>query len=585
MIFSHPAEKIQGNIFPPTFPRALPVIDSGTVRGSQPLAAAGTEEKKTQKNGKKRMGNKKKGQCLFPQGDKKGGRTFPAPKTHHCSCLTLQSNVTSQDRNAAAQRISSARLHKIKELKNEIFDLQRKIEASSLENHALRQLQWRQSKAMGRYKSSESYFEDLSARHYEEVRNLRNLLRMSQESERNTSKELRKVEAELLKVKDALQALLVLSEDKGLAGREELHHRLSVLTEKLEAKDEQIQDLEMQLKLNNNTFNRQLASESKKALEAGIITQNLKMEINSLRQKIKEKDRQLYIKNIYANRMPKTLKDRIDLVPQEQSLSVNRAVQVDKESFRALLLSQHQDTEKSPIQLIKEKKSSEDKDEEAAANEVNSDAQRTENQSTKKTPVPKTSNRAHRGFMKEKEKKTELLKQELKNLMKTGQGPQSDGVKDNNQEGDAVEEFEKGEELEEQQINSGKEGKEGAIPNKTPVRPKKKYTFSEAIENLHQGLHTSGRNPKAGSQGQAGQGCTATAESRGKNSFGLYEPSFGKDTKPRQEDGAAGAEGPAHVAFAERKKQLMKELFGAGAAQRDNPSSSNMRGTRCKDAG
>ncbi|XP_051623958.1 lebercilin-like protein isoform X2 [Manacus candei] len=537
MIFGHPAEKIQGNILPLTFPRALPVTDSGTVRASQPLATTGTEEKKTQKYGKKRMGNKKK-----------GGRTFPAPKTHHCSCLTLQSNVTSQDKNAGAQRISSARLHKIKELKNEIFDLQRKIEASSLENHALRQLQWRQSKAIGRYKSSESYFEDLAARHYDE-------------------------------------ALLVLSEDKGLAGREELHHRLSVLTEKLEAKDEEIQSLEMQLKLNNNTFNRQLASESRKALEAGIITQNLKMEINSLHQKIKEKDRQLYIKNIYANRMPKTLKDRIDLVPQEQSLSVNRAVQVDKESFRALLLSQHQDTEKSPIQLIKEKKSSEDKDEEAAANEVNSDAQRTENQSTKKTLVPKTSNRAHRGFVKEKEKETELLKQELKNLMKTEQGPQSDGVKDNNQEGDAVEASEKGEKPEEQQINSGKEGKEGTIPHKTPVRPKKKYTFSEAIENLHQGLHTSGRNPKAGSQGQAGQGCTETAESRGKNSFGLYEPSFGKDTKPRQEDGAAGAEGCAHVAFAERKKQLMKELFGAGAAQRDNPSSSNTRGTKCKDAG
>ncbi|XP_027490744.1 lebercilin-like protein isoform X2 [Corapipo altera] len=535
MIFGHPAEKIQGNILPLTFPRALPVI--GTVRGSQPLATTGTEEKKTRKNGKKRMGNKKK-----------GGRTFPAPKTHHCSHLTLQSNVISQDKNAAAQRISSARLHKIKELKNEIFDLQRKIEASSLENHALRQLQWRQSKAIGRYKSSESYFEDLSARHYDE-------------------------------------ALLVLSEDKGLAGREELHRRLSVLTEKLEAKDEEIQSLEMQLKLNNNTFNRQLASESKKALEAGIITQNLKMEINSLHQKIKEKDRQLYIKNIYANRMPKTLKDRIDLVPQEQSLSVNRAVQVDKESFRALLLSQHQDTEKSPIQLIKEKKSSEDKDEEAAANEVNSDAQRTENQSTKKTPVPKTSNRAHRGFMKEKGKETELLKWELKNFMKTEQGLQSHGVKDNNQEGDAVEEFEKGEKPEEQQINSGKEGNEGAIPNKKPVRPKKKYTFSEAIENLHQGLHTSGRNPKAGSQGQAGQGCTETAESRGKNSFGLYEPAFGKDTKPRQEDGAAGAEGRAHVAFTERKKQLMKELFGAGAAQRDNPSSSNTRGTRCKDAG
>ncbi|NWS14649.1 LCA5L protein, partial [Pachyramphus minor] len=528
-----------------------------------------------------------------------GGRTFPAPRTHPCSCLTLQSNVTPQDKTAAAQRISSARLHKIKELKNEIFDLQRKIEASSLENHALRQLQWRQSKAIGKYKSSESYFEDLSARHHDEVRSLRKLLRMSQESERNTSKELRKVEGELLKVKDALQALLVLSGDRGLAGREELQHRLSVLTEKLEAKDEKIQSLEMQLKLNNSTFSRQLASESKKALEAGIITKNLKMEINSLHQKIKEKDRQLYIRNIYANRMPKTLKDTMDLVPQEQSLSVNRAVQVDKESFRALLLSQHHDTEKSPVQLIKEKKSSEDKDEEAAANEANSDAQRKENQSTKKTAMPKTSNRAHReylregrllmgehtfpGFMKEEEKETELLKQELKNLMKTEPGPQSDGVKDNNQEGDAVEEFGKEEEPEEQQINGGKEGSKGAITNKTPARPKKKYTFSEAIENLHQGLHTSGRKPKAGSQGQAGQGCTETAESIGKNSFGLYEPPLGKDTKPRQEEGAAGAEGGAHVAFAERKKQLMKELFGAGAAQRDNPSSSNVRGMKCKD--
>ncbi|NWT02260.1 LCA5L protein, partial [Mionectes macconnelli] len=524
-----------------------------------------------------------------------GGRTFPAPNMHPYSCLTLQSNVISQDKTAAAQRVSSARVHKIKELKNEIADLKRKIEASSLENHALRQLQQRQSKAIVKHKNSESYFEDILARHYEEVRDLRKLLRLSQESERSTSKELRKVEAELLKVKDALGALLVLSEDKGLAGKEELHHRLSVLTEKLEAKDERIQSLETQLKLNNSTFSRQLASESKKALEAGIITKNLKMEINSLHQKIKEKDRQLYIQNIYANRMPKTLKDRMDLVPQEQSLSVNRAVQVDNESFRALLLSQHHDTEENPIQLTKEKKSSEDKDEEDAANEVNSDAQRTENQSTKKTPMPKISNRAHReylregrvlirehafsGFMDGKDKLGELLKQDLENLMRTKPGPQSDGGKGNNQEEDAVEGSEK---AKEQQMKGGKEGSEGAIPNKTPARLKKKYTFSEAIENLHQGLHTSGRKPKASRKGQAGQGCTETAESRGKNSFGLSEPSFGKDAKPRQEDGAAGAEGRAHVAFSERKKQLMKELFGAGAAQRDSPSSSNVRGAKCK---
>lgn len=43
----------------------------------------------------------------------------------------------------------------------------------------------------------------------------------------------------------------------------------------------------MQLKLNNSTFSRQLASESKKLLEAGMITKNLLMEIHIVHQKIK----------------------------------------------------------------------------------------------------------------------------------------------------------------------------------------------------------------------------------------------------------------------------------------------------------
>ncbi|KAJ7401914.1 hypothetical protein BTVI_91423 [Pitangus sulphuratus] len=186
------------------------------------------------------------------------------------------------------------------------------------------------------------------------------------------------------------------------------------------------------------------------------------------------------------------------------------------------------------------------------------------------------------GLKKEKEKYRELLKQEWQNFLRTEPGPQSDGGKDNNQEGDAVGEPGKGEKAGEEQMKGGKEGSDGAIPNKTPARPRKKYTFSEAIENLHQGLHTSGRKPRAGRKGQAGQGCTETPQSRGQNSFGIHQPPFGKDAKPRQEDGAEGA---AHGLFAQRKKQLMEELFGAGAAQGDNPWGSKGRGAKCKDAG
>ncbi|NXK93370.1 LCA5L protein, partial [Formicarius rufipectus] len=499
----------------------------------------------------------------------------------------LQSTGMPQDRNAVAQQVVSARIHKIKELKNEIVDVQRKTEAASLENHTLRLLQQRQAKAIDRYKKSESNFQDILARHDKEVRDLRDLLRMSKESERNTSKKVRKVEAELLKAKDALQTLLVLSEDKGLAGREELNHRLSELTQKLEAKDKRIESLEMQLKLNNSIHSRQLASENTKILEAGIATKNLKMEINSLHQKNKEIDRQLYIKNIYSYRMPKALKDSSDLAPQEQGLSVNRAVQVDKESFRALLLSQHQDTEKSPIQLIKGKKA-----EEAAANGANSNAQGGgENQRAKKIPMPETSTRAHREylgegrllreehifseFIEEKRKETELFKKKLKTLMKTEPSPQSEGVKDNDK-GDAVEGSEKEAKPEEEQSNSEKGMSGGTTPNKTPMGLKNPHTPSEAMENLHQGLLPTGSKPRAGSQSQAGQGCSGTAASRENNSFGLYEPSFGKDTKPR-EDRASGAGG-----FAGREKQLMAELFGAGAAPRDNPSSSNTAGMKAE---
>lgn len=145
-----------------------------------------------------------------------------------------------QDKNATAQRISSARLHKIKELRNEIFDLQRKIEASSLENQALKELTRRHARAIDRYNNAESHLQELLAGHRNELKHLRQLLKMSQEAEKNKAKELKRVEAELRRTEGDLKALVVLSEDKTLAEREELEQRLLVVNESLEEKDERI---------------------------------------------------------------------------------------------------------------------------------------------------------------------------------------------------------------------------------------------------------------------------------------------------------------------------------------------------------
>ncbi|NXS93121.1 LCA5L protein, partial [Jacana jacana] len=519
-------------------------------------------------------------------------KELPAEKTPHrnSSFLSLQSSMISQKKNAVAQRISSARLHKMKELKNEISYLHYRIEASSLENHILKQIQCRHSKAIGRYESSESNLQGLLASHYNEVRALRKLLRRSQEDERNTSRKLRKVEAELLKAKDALQTLLRLSEDKTLAEREDLGHKLSVLTEKMEVNDKKIQSLEKQLKLNNSTFRRQLASENKKAVEAEVITKNLQVEINCLHQKIKEKDRQLHVKNIYANRMSSTLKDSSGSVPHEKSLSISRSVQVDEQSFRSLLLSQFQtqETEKTAIRLTKEKNSSEDENQKAKANEAYVGAQgRTDKQSTKETPTPETLNRPRREYlregrllvedlacleyMKEEGKEKDLREQDLRKLMKTEETPLSDSIQENNHRQDAVEEYEKEEERPDEQLNDSEKLRSKCVApaprNKPPLRLQKKYLFSEATENLHYGLPTPGTKPKKGSLGhhrRAGEDCSETAELKVENSFGLYEPSFGQVAKTRQKDRSTEAGDCAHVTFTERKLTLMKELFGPG---------------------
>ncbi|KAM9020991.1 lebercilin-like protein isoform 2-T3 [Ara ararauna] len=470
--------------------------------------------------------------------------------------------MISQKKNTVAQRISSAKVHKIKELKNEIFDLQCKLEASSLENHILKKLQYRHLKAIDRYENLGSNLQDLLASHYNEVRTLRKSLRMSQEDERNSSRKLREVEASLLKAKGALQTLHILSGDKTLAEREELDHRLSVLTEKIEVNDKRIQSLEKQLKLNNSSFSRQLANENRKALEAGIITKTLQTEINSLHQKIKEKDRQLFIKNIYANRMPGIPKS--DSVPHGKSFSIHRSVQVDKEIFRPLLLPEYEahETGTNPVQLSQEETSPEDKSQKAEANEAYTDAQcRTENQSTKKMPEPETSNRTHRDYLQEgrllmeehiclefmkKEKETDLLKQELKEVMKTEQTPLSGNMKENNQEEDAVEEHEKeGNKPDKELNNSDQPGNNCVISgprNKTTIRLNKKYIFSEATANLHRGLLTSGTRSKHSRLCKHRQDCSGTAESKVKNSFGLYEPSPGKVTQRRQKDTSTEAE-------------------------------------------
>ncbi|CAM4448658.1 lebercilin-like protein isoform X2 [Lepidochelys kempii] len=561
------------------------------------LELSGTKEKKLQKKNKK-------------NDQPKGGKKLPPKKMQfqNTSFLSTQNNMISQKKDATAQRILSARLHKIKELKNELSDLQHKLEASNLENQLLKQLQYRHLKAIGKYENAENNLPDIIAKHYSEVRSLRGLLRKSQEQERNTSRKLREVEAELLKTKDALQVLQKLSEDTNLAERGELTHRLSILTERMEANDKRIQGLEKQLTLNSNIFSRQLAAENRKTIAARTITKNLQMEIKSLQQKIKEKEREVGIKNIYANRMLKGLQDKADPVPRKKGVSLSKSVQVNKQNFRSAQVSHHQKQGivKSAALFLEEKKTTEDINQKVEPYEDTK--HKIEIEPTKKPSKQETSNKTCREFLRDEiqlteekthfefmerkkknrevqKRKADLLKEELEKLMKAGQTrpPNDVPVRKNNQEKVVAEENEK-EERKSKQLSDKGAAEDKSVTstqnNRTPTRLKKQYTFTEATENLHQGLPASGPVSNTGSlrkNRQAGQHQSETAELKARNSFGIYEPSFGKVTKTRQKDTAAEDGCYVRTTLRERKNSLMEELFGPSGVL-NNHSTPNTKG-------
>ncbi|XP_040339829.1 lebercilin-like protein isoform X3 [Herpailurus yagouaroundi] len=497
---------------------------------------------------------------------KSGRKEISVERKHNWNAplLNAQNNVIAQRRDAVTHRILSARLQKIKELKNELCDIRRKLEATVIENQFLKHLQLRHLKAIGKYENSQNNLPQIMVKHQNEVKNLRQLLRKSQEKERSASRKLRETDSELLKTKDSLQELQRLSEDKNLAEREELTQKLSVLTTKTEANNKKIQSLEKQLRLNNRVFNRQLATENRKTLAAQAATKTLQMEIKRLQQKLKEKGRELEIRNIYANRILKNLHDK-----DYPTVSSTKSVQADR-SFLFTSMK-HQETQKSedvPSLTTKGKKTTGN----VGHKEKSTGMTCAVPPCISKLPNQEESKKKYEDLSKEEdhlevrappenpeiqrekkdqEKKTTLVPEEQEVPPKRIQETHPD--REDTREDDTVKE-----EFRSLQVSDAGEGpKKNAAANvKIPFRQRKHYLFTEATENLHLGL------PASGGPAGAGKAHGLAEGPKPERSVSGYEPSFGKSSRPKAKD-----------TFSEKKSSLMEELFGSGCAFKHDPTS------------
>ncbi|XP_070589215.1 lebercilin [Erythrolamprus reginae] len=242
---------------------------------------------------------------------------------------SLTRESPAKDISLVTKRVLSARLLKINELRNELAGLHVKLDELQKENRVLKQLQYRQEKALHKFGDPENEISQLLVRHNDEMRILKERLRKTQEREQTNEKKLKASEEELFKAKNSLQKLKKLAEDKNLPERDELAKKLVIAENRLEDNEKKNKEFEKKLDLTNSSFQRQLHSLKKKLYEAQEETKIMQEEVQRLNQKLKEKERELDAKNIYSNRMLKqSPKKHDDITPRRKVVEKNTVREV-----------------------------------------------------------------------------------------------------------------------------------------------------------------------------------------------------------------------------------------------------------------
>ncbi|XP_072264658.1 lebercilin [Pyxicephalus adspersus] len=236
---------------------------------------------------------------------------------------SLNKESPPKDIDMVTKRVLSARLLKINELRNEVSELQMKLEEYQKENKTLKRLQFRQEKALNKFEDTENEISQLLSRHNNEVRILRERLRKSQERERNLEKKLKEMEEELYRTNVTLKKFKQLSENRHLAERDELTRKVEMMESRLDERERRVKDLEKNIELTQNSFQRQLLSEKKKVHDVQEENKLLQEELQRLTQKLKDKERELDAKNIYAYRLTKpSPKKDTEITPRKKGTNL-----------------------------------------------------------------------------------------------------------------------------------------------------------------------------------------------------------------------------------------------------------------------
>ncbi|XP_067676532.1 lebercilin-like isoform X2 [Haliotis asinina] len=201
------------------------------------------------------------------------------------------------------QRMLSAGRIKINELRNQVEDQNTVIRELREENKLLKKTQHRHEKALTKYEDQEGDLPKLILQHNNETRTLKDQLRTMKEKYEKTDRYLRDAEDDLDRANVKLKKYKSYAENKGLPERDELNRKLSKAELDLEEKDKKIKELQRHIEHLSKNHRHELGVEIARHRETKRQLDQYLGEKDNLETKLKEKEKELEIKNIYSNRV------------------------------------------------------------------------------------------------------------------------------------------------------------------------------------------------------------------------------------------------------------------------------------------
>ncbi|XP_055501143.1 lebercilin-like protein isoform X2 [Leucoraja erinacea] len=433
---------------------------------------------------------------------------------------------------SVTRHILSARLNKTKELKNEVYDLQRELENARLENRLLRQLQFRHMKALVKFENEQNNLPQLLARHEGEVQMLKEMLRKSKEQDRCVAKQLKEAELELWKIRSSQQKLKTICDKRNLEERDELTFKLTDLTKKLEIDQQKIQDKERLLDARNIYFNRFTKNNTSTPRQKANVAKAIQTE-----ECISP------IKFSLPNVLP-TLEKKAVHIEKETLKEVN-----DEDSRASKWQQKKEDIE---IDLEAEKLRKEYVQAERRWKDM---VEKDILENLEKDRREKQEKERDAQFFKEALESGDQEQEEINEMKETEpQKVANDSLLDDTKE-----------------IDDSFSLSESS--NKTPSRLRRRYRFTEQTENLHQGLPVCKLSYAAQNNIKRRQDKQESKESLDLGaSFSSYEPSFGKLSSRmnelRQHTGDRPSEKPENrlpsPSKNDKKNTFIESLFRSG---------------------